>query len=60
MRTLNLNDLNDLLLALPIVDQLGDKVDQYKDGELRGTSGWKQRRGRMVEAGWGGEGRDAG
>lgn len=25
MSALNLNDLNDLLLALPVVDKLGDK-----------------------------------
>lgn len=34
MSALNLNDLNDLLLALPVVDELGDKVDQYKDGGI--------------------------
>lgn len=48
MSALNLNDLNDLLLALPVVDELGDKVDQYKDGGIRGTSmcGSKVRGGR--------------
>ena len=39
---LTLNDLSDLLLALPIVGRLGDKVGQYKEGEIRGTPIWKQ------------------